>query len=399
MLGALAVFLIVAGWSYASAITASGTEGLQAKSVEWVRSHGGSGIVRWVENEWYSHHQPPKGGRANVAVATHKATTFSSANYANVAHLPVPSALRPIVPDPVDGEGQWTPVGRLVGGVPAVYTTYLRPDPVHTSLLTGVAWMDTKLLKATLFSGTDVPGVPGFKDVAPPTAEQASQLVAQFNSGFRMQDSDGGYYSEGRLIYTMRPGAASLVIYDTGKVTVAKWGRDATMGPNVVSVRQNLDLIIDQGHLSPGLHSDSDRQVGRHPRQQIAGVEVGRRGDGQRGVALCRRPGSQRLHVGQRAPPRRRHPGHGDGHQHLLGRLLLLHPGVGEAGRPGQRFQTAELDERRPQPVLRTVIPGLHLDVGQSPAHRVRRHPALRRQLDRVRPIGEWRPGAGPGQR
>ncbi|HWD52676.1 MAG TPA: hypothetical protein VG412_09760, partial [Acidimicrobiales bacterium] len=224
VLAAVVAFLIVAGWSYFSAITAPGTESLQAKSVEWVRSHGGSGIVRWVENEWYSHHQPPKGGRANVAVATHHPTSFSSANYANVAHLPPPSTLHPIVPNPVAGEGQWTPVGRLVGGVPAVYSTYLRPDPVHTSLLTGVAWMDTSLLKATLFSGTDVPGVPGFKDVAPPTAEQADQLVAQFNSGFRMQDSDGGYYSEGRLIYTMRPGAASLVVYDTGRVTVAQWG-------------------------------------------------------------------------------------------------------------------------------------------------------------------------------
>ncbi|HVB94886.1 MAG TPA: phosphodiester glycosidase family protein [Acidimicrobiales bacterium] len=262
LLAAIGVFLIVAGWSYVSAITAPGTDSLQAKSVEWVRSHGGSGIVRWVENEWYSHHQPPKGGRANVALATHPATPFSSANYANVAHLPVPPPLHPIVPGPVEGEGQWTPVGRLVGGVPAVYSTYLRPDPAHTSLLTGVAWMDTKLLKATLFSGTDVPGAPGFKDVAPPTAEQAGQLVAQFNSGFRMQDSDGGYYSEGRLIYTMRPGAASLVIYDNGDVTVAKWGRDATMGPTVASVRQNLDLIVDQGHLVAGLQSDSTGKWG-----------------------------------------------------------------------------------------------------------------------------------------
>jgi len=262
LLAAIGVFLIVAGWSYVSAITAPGTDSLQAKSVEWVRSHGGSGIVRWVENEWYSHHQPPKGGRANVALATHPATPFSSANYANVAHLPVPPPLHPIVPGPVEGEGQWTPVGRLVGGVPAVYSTYLRPDPAHTSLLTGVAWMDTKLLKATLFSGTDVPGAPGFKDVAPPTAEQAGQLVAQFNSGFRMQDSDGGYYSEGRLIYTMRPGAASLVISDNGDVTVAKWGRDATMGPTVASVRQNLDLIVDQGHLVAGLQSDSTGKWG-----------------------------------------------------------------------------------------------------------------------------------------
>lgn len=259
---AIAALPIVVGWSYLDAATAPGTESLQAKSVEWLRSNGGSGIVRWVENEWYSHHQPPVGGRANVTVALHKATPFSSANFAKVAHLPVPSALHPIVTPALDGEGQWTPVGRLVGGVPAVYSTYLRPDPTHTSLVTGVAWMDTKLLKATLFSGTDVPGATGFKNMAPPTADEASQLVAQFNSGFRMQDSDGGYYSEGRLIYTMRPGAASLVIYDNGDVTVAKWGRDATMGPTVASVRQNLDLIIDGGHLVPGLQSDSTGKWG-----------------------------------------------------------------------------------------------------------------------------------------
>ena len=255
LLAVIAVFFIVVGWSYVHAVTAPGTDSLQAKSVEWVRSHGGSGIVRWVENEWYSHHQPPKGGSANVAVATHSAVPFSSGNFARVVHLPVPSPLHPIVSPSLSGEGQWTPVGRLVGGVPAVYSSYLRPDPVHTSLVTGVAWMDTKLLRATLFSGVDVPGAPGFKNVAPPTADQAGQLVAQFNSGFRMQDSDGGYYSEGRLIYTMRPGAASLVIYDNGDVTVAKWGRDATMGPNVSSVRQNLDLIVDGGQLVPGLQS------------------------------------------------------------------------------------------------------------------------------------------------
>ena len=269
LIAAIAAFAIVTGWSYAHAITAPGTDSLQAKSVEWVRSHGGSGIVRWVENEWYSHHQPPKGGRANVAVATHKATPFSSANFAHVSHLPVPSAVHPIVTPAIDGEGQWTPVGRLVGGIPAVYTTYLRPDPVHTSLVTGVAWMDTKLLRATLFSGIDVPGATGFKNMAPPTADQAGQLVAQFNSGFRMQDSDGGYYSEGRLIYTMRPGAASLVIYNNGDVTVAKWGRDSTMTPDVASVRQNLDLIIDGGHLVAGLQSDTTGKWGATLGNQI----------------------------------------------------------------------------------------------------------------------------------
>lgn len=259
---AMIVVVVVVGWSYLHAITAPGTDSLQAKSVEWVRSHGGSGIVRWVESEWYSHHQPPAGGSANVAVATHKATPFSAQSLAGVVHLPVPAPVHPIMTSPIRGEGQWTPVGRLVGAVPAVYTTYLRPDPVHTSLVTGVAWMDTKLLHATLYSGTDVPGAPGFKDVAPVTPDAARQLVAEFNSGFRMQDAYGGYYSEGRLIYTMRPGAASLVIYDNGDVTVANWGRDVTMGPTIASVRQNLDLLVDGGRLVSGLQSDTTHKWG-----------------------------------------------------------------------------------------------------------------------------------------
>jgi len=30
-----------------------------ARGAEWFRGHGGSGIVNWAENLWYSHHPPP----------------------------------------------------------------------------------------------------------------------------------------------------------------------------------------------------------------------------------------------------------------------------------------------------------------------------------------------------
>ena len=35
-----------------------------------------------------------------------------------------------------------------------MYAAYLRPNAVNTSLVTGVAWMDTKLLSTTLYGGS-----------------------------------------------------------------------------------------------------------------------------------------------------------------------------------------------------------------------------------------------------
>jgi hypothetical protein len=45
-----------------------------------------------------------------------------------------------------------------------------------------------------------------------------------------------------------------VVIYRNGDVTVARWGRDATMTPDVVSVRQNLNLLVDHGRPVAGLN-------------------------------------------------------------------------------------------------------------------------------------------------
>ena len=43
-------------------------------------------------------------------------------------------------------------------GCRSVYTTFMRPDPVHTSLVTGLAWMDTKLLRTVFVPGLQEPG-------------------------------------------------------------------------------------------------------------------------------------------------------------------------------------------------------------------------------------------------
>jgi len=138
----------------------------------------------------------------------------------------------------------------------------LRPDTVHTSVVTAVAWMDTKLLGATLYSGSTIPGGGPYQVTAPVQPQAATTLVAAFNAGFLMNDAGGGYYVQGKTVVPLRPGAASFVVYKDGSVTIGAWGRDATMTPAVAAVRQNVNLLVDNGQPVPGLNANDTTQWG-----------------------------------------------------------------------------------------------------------------------------------------
>jgi hypothetical protein len=87
-------------------------------------------------------------------------------------------------------------------------------------------------------------------------------VVAAFNSGFRLGEAQGGYYSDERTVGTLRPGAASLVIKRDGTATVGQWGRDVRLGPQVVAVRQNLALLVDGGQVVPGIADNTGNRWG-----------------------------------------------------------------------------------------------------------------------------------------
>ena len=259
----LSVLLLWLAISLGGALTnpALGTS-VGARAAEWFREHGGASVVVWAENEWYSHHQPKIGG-ALAPGTIHKPKVLRATPVGvTVPHLPAPAPIVPIASPPVAGEGQWSPAGRLVDGVPAVYETMVRPSAIHTSYVVGVAWMDTKLLKATLYSGSQIPGGGPYTHTAPVSPTDATTVVSAFNAGFLMSDANGGYYTDNKTVIPLRTGAASFVVHKNGAATVAQWGRDATMGPNVVYVRQNLDLLVDNGQVVPAAYSSDPTQWG-----------------------------------------------------------------------------------------------------------------------------------------
>ncbi len=235
-----------------------------SRLAEWVRGHGGGSIVTFAEDTWYTWNAPPKGGKpASGAIPVAPVTTSTVPVPTGPVHLAAPAAIAPFVAAPTAGEGEWHPIGRTMDGIPTMYAAYLRPNAVNTSLVTGVAWMDTKLVSATLYAGTAIPGTgQAFAHMAPISGDALNSLDAAFNSGFRMQDAQGGFYLNGVTAVPLQLGRASLVITADGTPDIGSWGTEVNMSPSVVAVRQNLDLIVDHGQPAAGLNANDNIRWG-----------------------------------------------------------------------------------------------------------------------------------------
>ena len=260
----LAIVVIWLGVSLGQALTnpSLGSSSM-ARFAEWGRSHGLGAEVTWLEKEWYALNPPKKGGKPTSGSFTAKGRTdLPGVSKTCPTALPKPARVVSPVSPPQPAEGVWQPAGRPVANCSAMYVTFVRPDDVHTSYTIGIAWMDPKLLRATLYSGSQIPGGGPYKYSAPVTAQQALTLVSAFNAGFRMGDSQGGYYTDHRVVSPLIPGKASAVVYKDGTMNVGAWGSQVTMTPDVVSVRQNLSLLVNNGQVVPGLNTNDQSQWG-----------------------------------------------------------------------------------------------------------------------------------------
>jgi hypothetical protein len=265
---AIVVLLVPVAVSYVHAVQRPGTDTVGVRTVEWIRDHGGNGVVNTIERWWYTNNPPPTGGRpagikVQDTVGNAVQRTTAPVTIPKLQRLPPPTA-RVATPAPSvePNEGVWQPTGRLVLGQPAVYTTYVRPDALHTAYYTGLMWLDTKLLRANYVVGLQEPGGgPNPWNSQVPDSERPN-LVAAFNSGFKMASARGGAYLDGTEIKPLVQNSASLVIFNDGSATVGAWGRDVTMGPTVKAVRQNLELIVDGGQLNPALQENDTNAFG-----------------------------------------------------------------------------------------------------------------------------------------
>jgi hypothetical protein len=263
----LVVLMVPLTVSYVRALTKPGQESVEAKSVQWLRDMQMGFVVDWVEQRWYARDQFADGGTPEMPIGpavpgggTSTEPTDPSQSTASTAalpdHTPRPTKMASPVADPLPEEGEWFPTGPQIQGLSGVYTTKVRPNAQKTSLLVFVAWMDPKLVDIKLFPGSELPGgtweTPNYL-----TPELCPTAIMASNGGFRMDQARAGYYAEGREAYPLRDGAASLVFLKDGTVDVAEWGRDYTHADldRIESVRQNLELMADEGKPVPTLET------------------------------------------------------------------------------------------------------------------------------------------------
>jgi len=257
------------GMSLGRELTRTSNLSLQERTVEWMRGHHMGTFINLFENSYYKSHQPKAGGNPSLSqegvTATDKSGTSADLNALDPN---VPPALTTIAAPPFTGEGTWHPFSEPVHGQYPVQASYLRADSVHTSVIDAVVHINQKLVSARLIPGRTIPGNSSASSLAVDSTDR-SRFLDGFNSGFRLDDSHGGFFLNGKTSRPLVAGLASIVVHTDGTVNVAQWGREETMTPNVEAVRQNLALLVDAGQVVPGVDDVKNRRWGHTVSNQL----------------------------------------------------------------------------------------------------------------------------------
>ncbi|HEY2192691.1 MAG TPA: hypothetical protein VGH76_10380 [Actinomycetospora sp.] len=252
----LVVAAVPVGVSIGQALGGPGQASTSVRLVEWLRDHGGGGVVSLGENLWYARNRPSSGAPDPASIPAMPATSAAAPTSTTSGPPALPA------PDPaLPSEARWVPSTQRIRGRAPLYSAFFRPLPA-SSVVVGVAWVDQSLTRTRLIAGTQDP-VRSLEGTSPdgaagqvPTSARPG-LLATFNSGFKLKDARGGYYAAGREVVPLRAGGASLVVDDTCRVDIGAWGRDVGPTPRMAAVRQNLDLLVDHGVPVPGLDANS----------------------------------------------------------------------------------------------------------------------------------------------
>ncbi len=259
--------LAVSSVSYTHALTSPGHASVDARTVDWLRNNGMSAGVDRAESWWLWKHTPsPTATISSMPPAPPAAAPLTPANSSAQNAVPAvalaadghrigdaPVTMTPFLSPPLTGEGTWTPVLVDRNGIAQVAIASLRADPLHPSVVASLAWMNQSAVRFQLIAGTRQPFGSAGPAGAQIPAELQPQVLAAFNSGYKMKDTPGGALIEGRSYRALARGIAALAIRPDGSIAVGEWGRDITGASDFVAVRQNLHLIIDNGQLVDGL--------------------------------------------------------------------------------------------------------------------------------------------------
>jgi hypothetical protein len=258
--------------SYVTTVAGPSNSSLLIRSFEWLRDHGAARIATQVESFYYSLNAPATGGPGL------RKLPLRSVAVAGAAH---PPNLAPVVHPGLPGEGIWLPSESWSGSSAPVQTTQFRSDANYPRMVAGVAWIDTMRTTIVLYPGRLEPSVSLPRGAMEVPSALRPRLLATFNSGFKLEDSGGGFAVNGQTYAPMRIGMATVIGYANGRVDIQAWTGGSSVPPGVEFARQNLPLIVAGGRPSANLSDGPEWgvTVGNAVRVWRSGIGVDAQGN------------------------------------------------------------------------------------------------------------------------
>jgi hypothetical protein len=178
-----------------------------------------------------------------------------------------PPTIAPTWSDPQLGEGTWSavdypwlkrlpaPPGQQSGGAPAYfYRTTVRPDPERPYAKVLIVAMDMRQLELDMEGGVEDPkpltGAHGTGKI-PRDPKVISRVVGAFNGAFKTTHGEYGMMVHKRVLLPPKANAATVVVTRDRRVGLGTWGTSTTIPDDLISFRQNLEPLVEDGRFSP----------------------------------------------------------------------------------------------------------------------------------------------------
>ncbi|MCB9635133.1 MAG: hypothetical protein H6721_23660 [Sandaracinus sp.] len=184
-----------------------------------------------------------------------------------------PAPLEPIIDAPARGEGEWLAVvddpfvKAYPNAPPGFATTFLQVDPERPFTRVYVIAWDPRQIQLRIMSGTQEPEsatgetAPG---MVPRDDETLERVVGGFNGGFQSLHGEFGMMSEGRVYLPPKPWAATVGVFDDGRVAMGSWSgppegiryyaeewATRQIPEGMVELRQNLTSVVEGDRWNP----------------------------------------------------------------------------------------------------------------------------------------------------
>ncbi len=165
------------------------------------------------------------------------------------------------------GEGQWAAATESLlrasramvtansGRAPAYfYKTFTRPDPKRPYAKVWFIAMDMRQLTLGMQAGFEDPEPltgPAGEGRLPDDPSILARVVGTFNGAFKSEHGKYGMMVAKRVLLPPVPGAATVAVTTAHEVAFGSWPRSPTIPDDLLSFRQNLDPLVEDGQVNP----------------------------------------------------------------------------------------------------------------------------------------------------